>query len=234
MKSFPKIFQKIVAVPAVFFALSGTIFAEKNDVPERQEFFLELPPVALTGTPQPIVVPASKLDSSAPEKKISLPKNAKNLALGKRVSASDENPIVGELAFLTDGDKDGDEGYEVELAPGTQWIQVDLEEKSEIFAIALWHFHRQKRAYFGVVIQISDDPEFKKNVATVFNNDFENSTNLGAGNDKIYVETNAGKIFKMPAGTRGRFVRFYSNGNTSDRGNHYIEAEIYGVPEAKK
>lgn len=203
---------------------AGTLFAaEEKDLVELK---IELPPVALVGTPQPIRIPKEQL---APQKNeaVKIPKGCQNLATGKNVSASDPNPIVGELAYLTDGDKDGDEGYEVELAPKTQWIQIDLEKPAQIFAIALWHYHRQKRVYHDVVIQVSDDPEFKKNVQTVFNNDFDNSSKLGKGNDKVYVETHAGKVIPVN-GVRGRYVRFYSCGSTSDGGNHYIEAEVYG------
>lgn len=203
---------------------AGTLFADGGA--ELVELKIELPPVALVGTPQPIRVPKERL-ASAQAASVKIPKGCRNLAAGKSVSASDENPIVGELAYLTDGDKDGDEGYEVELAPGTQWIQIDLGASAEIFAIALWHYHRQKRVYHDVVIQIADDPAFEKNVKTVFNNDFDDSSKLGKGTDKVYIETHAGKVIAVPA-VRGRYVRFYSCGNTSDNGNHYIEAEVYG------
>lgn len=206
------------------FALSASLMHAADDA--LVELKIELPPVALVGTPQPIRVPAERLaPAQAPSVKI--PKGCINLAAGKTVTASDKNPIVGEAAYLTDGDKDGDEGYEVELAPGLQWIQIDLGDAADIFAIALWHYHRQKRVYHDVVIQVSDDAAFKKGVKTVFNNDFDNSSKLGKGEDKVYIETHAGKIIPVN-GVCGRYVRFYSRGNTSDGGNHYIEAEVYG------
>lgn len=214
--------------PFAFLALSAGIL-HASDAKELVELKIELPPVALVGTPQPIRVPKERLASAQPEP-VKIPKGCKNIALGKPVTASDENPIVGELAYLTDGDKDGDEGYEVELAPGKQWIQIDLGNASKIHAIALWHYHRQKRVYHDVVIQISDDAAFKKDVKTIFNNDFDNSSKLGKGSDKVYIETHAGKIIPVD-GVRGRYIRFYSRGNTSDGGNHYIEAEIYGTVE---
>jgi hypothetical protein len=31
-------------------------------------------------------------------------------------------------------------------------------------------------------------------------------------------------------GATGRYVRLYSNGNTSDELNHYIEVEVFGQP----
>ena len=210
-----------------FAALAGTFsaFAEEE---KNVELKIELPPVALVGTPMPIRVPKEHL-APAQNAPLKIPTGCTNLARGKRVSASDKNPIVGELAYLTDGDKDGEEGYEVELAPGVQWIQIDLAEPSRIFAVALWHYHRQKRAYNDVVIRVSDDPAFadESKITTIFNNDYDNSSKLGKGADKVYIETNAGKIISVP-GVRARYIRFYSNGNTSDRGNHYIEAEVYG------
>lgn len=216
--------MKILTYACLFFAAAATL--NGSDANELTELKIELPPVALVGTPQPIRIPKERL-APAQTSPVKIPKDSKNLALGKTVSASDENPIVGELGYLTDGDKDGDEGYEVELAPGRQWIQIDLEAPAEIFAIALWHYHRQKRVYHDVIIQISDDPAFKKGVKTIFNNDFDNSSKLGKGEDKVYVETHAGKVIPVN-GIRGRYIRFYSRGNTSDGGNHYIEAEVYG------
>lgn len=207
------------------FALATVLLNAKSD-DALVELKIELPPVALVGTPQPIRVPAERL-APAQTPSVKIPKGCTNLAAGKTVTASDKNPIVGEPAYLTDGDKDGDEGYEVELAPGLQWIQIDLGEAADIFAIALWHYHRQKRVYHDVVIQVSDDPAFKKDVKTVFNNDFDNSAKLGKGEDKVYIETHAGKIIPVN-GVHGRYLRFYSRGNTSDSGNHYIEAEVYG------
>jgi hypothetical protein len=29
---------------------------------------------------------------------------------------------------------------------------------------------------------------------------------------------------------KGRYVRLYSNGNTSNDLNHYVEVEVYGTP----
>ncbi|MGB1129439.1 MAG: hypothetical protein ACPG4K_05270, partial [Haloferula sp.] len=75
----------------------------------------------------------------------------------------------------------------VELLDGLQWVQIDLEASAEINAIWLWHFHSQKRAYHDVIVQISDDPEFKEGVTTVFNNDYDESAGMGKGSDNPYV-----------------------------------------------
>jgi hypothetical protein len=78
------------------------------------------------------------------------------------------------------------------------------------------------------VVQVSDDPAFARNVVTVFNNDGDNSAKLGRGGDRPYVETQFGRIFDGKGAT-GRYVRLYSNGNTSDELNHYCEVEVYGA-----
>ena len=75
------------------------------------------------------------------------PKGVKNLALGKKISGSDEEPIVGDLKMITDGDKKAADGSYVELGPFTQYIQVDLEAEKEIYAVLLWHYHKQARVY---------------------------------------------------------------------------------------
>ena len=93
----------------------------------------------------------------------------------------------------------------------------------------LWHFHKQARVYFDAVVQVADDPDFITNVTTLFNNDHDNSVGLGVGSDMHYVETSEGKLIDAK-GTRARYVRLYSNGNSSNELNHYIEVEVFGKP----
>ena len=50
----------------------------------------------------------------------------RKLSEGATVTASDEAPIIGELAMVTDGDKEGADGSFVEFGPGVQWVQIDL------------------------------------------------------------------------------------------------------------
>ena len=158
-----------------------------------------------------------------------VPKGVTLLSVGKPVSASDEEPIIGEIAMITDGDKEGSEGSFVELGPGVQWVQIDLGDSYKIYPIVVWHFHSQAAVYFDVVIQVSDDPDFIDSVEVVFNNDHDNSSGLGVGKQKEYIEVYEGRLFKGK-GAKGRYVRLYSNGNTSTDLNHYIEVEVYGKP----
>lgn len=186
----------------------------------------ELPPELIEGTPKPMNVPnLEQAPTAAPE--FLVPEGTVLLSKGKKVTSSDSAPIIGDLNLVTDGDKDAGEGYFVELLDGLQWVQIDLEKTSEISAIWLWHFHSQKRAYNDVIIQISDDAEFKTGVTTIYNNDYDDSAKMGKGSNQPYVETRFGMVADGK-GTKGRYVRLYSNGNTSSDANHYIEVEVYG------
>ncbi len=186
----------------------------------------ELPPELIEGTPKPMNVPnLVQAPSKAPE--FLVPEGTTLLSKGKKVTSSDDNPIIGDLTLVTDGDKEAGEGYFVELLDGNQWVQIDLEKSADIAALWLWHFHSQKRAYNDVVIQISDDPEFKTGVTTIYNNDYDESSKMGKGGDAPYVESRFGLLVDAK-GTKGRYVRLYSNGNTSNEMNHYIEVEVFG------
>ncbi|MDR2429723.1 MAG: discoidin domain-containing protein [Puniceicoccales bacterium] len=217
---------KTLAAAAAVCALALPAGAQGKKV----DLKFDLPPPVTVGTPLPIKIPAQHLEpESTPNPVIQVPEGTTNLAKHKPVTSSDKTPIVGELNYVTDGDKDGDEGYEVELAPGVQWVQIDLGKTADLHAVLLWHFHRQKRAYHSVIVQISNDAEFKKDVTTVFNSDYENRAGLGVGKDKVYIETNRGKLIPVNA-VKGRYVRLYSAGNTSNVGNHYVEVEVFGKP----
>ena len=160
-----------------------------------------------------------------------IPSGTINLARNKKVTSSDNNPDVGTLDMIVDGDKDGNEGSWVELGPGKQWVQIDLARSANIYAVLIWHFHSQARVYRDVAVQVSDDPTFRSGVTTIFDNDFHNDLGLGAGKDLNYIETYQGKLIDAK-GVKGRYIRLYSNGNTSNKLNHYIEVEVWGKPAA--
>ena len=186
----------------------------------------EIPPELIEGTPQPIKVPnLEQAPKSAPV--LMVPEGTTLLSAGKPITGSDDFPIIGELAYITDGDKEAGEGYFVELMDGLQWVQIDLGAPSELSAIWLWHYHSQARAYHDVIVQVSNDPKFESGVTTLFNNDYDNSAEIGKGSDKPYVETRFGKLVDAK-GEQAQYVRLYSNGNTANDMNHYIEVEVYG------
>jgi hypothetical protein len=190
-----------------------------------------LPRPLFVGTPMPLNVPNLERPTRSKRPDFLVPAGSRNLAKDKKVTASDNSPIVGTLDMITDGDKDGNEGSWVELGPGKQWAQIDLAQRANIYAVLVWHFHSQARVYRDVVVQVSDDPTFRSGVATIFNNDFHNELGLGAGKDLNYIETYEGKLIDAK-GVKGRYVRLYSNGNTANKLNDYIEVEVWGKPAA--
>jgi hypothetical protein len=157
-----------------------------------------------------------------------VPAGTTNVAKGKLVTASVPKPEYGKLEMLVDDDKHYQAESLLGLAEGVQWIQIDLGSAHNLYAFALWHFHEGDRVYFDVIVRVSDDPTFKE-YTEVFNNDHDNSAKLKEGKDKEYIESYKGKFIDMKA-AKGRYVRFYSNGNTSDNFNNYVEAAVFGTP----
>lgn len=208
--------------------LSALALVASVQAADQVQLKVEYPKPLFAGTPRPISL--KNLEPAGTKKpEPMVPAGTKLLSAGKKVTSSDSLPVIGELEFITDGDKTGIDGAYVELGPGVQWVQVDLGEPAKIAAVAAWHFHSQARVYHDVVVQVSNDQDFKSGVTTLYNNDDDNSAKLGKGSDLAYVETNHGRIFEGK-GVVGRYVRLYSNGNTSDELNHYCEIEVFGEP----
>jgi len=192
---------------------------------------IKLPKPMFVGTPQDTKVPNLEKPLGKARPPFLAPEGTTNVALGKPIASSDEEPIIGEIEMITDGDKEAADGSYVELGPFVQNVTIDLEAMYEVYCIVVWHYHKQARVYFDVVVQVADDADFITNVKTVFNNDIDNSAGIGVGKDKHYTETNEGKLIDVLAqGIKTRYVRLYSNGNTSNDLNHYIEVEVYGKP----
>ncbi|MBI5818479.1 MAG: hypothetical protein HZA88_05785 [Verrucomicrobia bacterium] len=158
---------------------------------------------------------------------IFVPLGCANIALKKKVTSSDQKPAIGTLSLITDGNKEDYGDRHVELCPGVQWIQIDLGKTCEIWAIVLWHRHWNPCVYHDVIVQVADDVNFNNGVQTIFNNDCDNSSGLGIGKDFEYIEAFDGSPIAVK-GVKGQYVRCYSNGNTSNPMNHYIEVEVYG------
>ena len=209
---------------AALAALSTTLSAQEEEIK------IEFPKPMFIGTPVPAKLPnLEQPDPSKIVKSFMAPKGTVNVALNKEVTSSDPAPIIGELSLVTDGDPDGSDGCFVELAPGPQWVQIDLGEPTTINKVAMWHYHKQAQAYVDVLVQVSDDKEFKTGVTTLFNSDHDNTLGQGAGGDPAYIETNHGRVIDGK-GAKARYVRLTSNGNTSNEMNHYCEVAVYGVP----
>jgi hypothetical protein len=208
-----------------FCAVATAVRAADDKIPLP----LELPRPLLSGTPRPIQLPNLEKLSPGRRPDFMVPAGTVLLSKGKPVTGSDNYPVIGELSYITDGIKTGTDGTFVELGPELQWVQIDLGAPAAIAAMVVWHFHSQARVYHDVIVQVSDDPDFKQNVRTIYNNDEDNSAKLGKGTDPSYIETFQGRLIDAKGAT-GRYVRLYSNGNTSDELNHYCEVEVFGRP----
>jgi hypothetical protein len=212
---------------AVISFLSLASFAA--DPAGKEPLKLQLPAATLKGTPEelpagPNIEPYS--DKARPDFLV-LP-GVKNVAEGKTVTSS-VKPFTGELNQLTDGKKEAFDYDSVEMKKGSQWIQVDLGESYAIQAIAMWHDHRYIQVMHDVIVQVSDDPEFKTGVTTLFNNDTDNSSNLGVGTDREYFETKFGRVIDGK-GMKARYVRAYTKGSSLTALNCWQEIEVYALP----
>jgi hypothetical protein len=165
--------------------------------------------------------------SDKPRPPMMVPPRLKNLATASSVTCSDKNVPADNLLRLTDGDKEASDQSIIFLRKDRQWVQMDFGSPQEIFALVIWHAHNMAKVYHDVIVQVSDDPDFVKQVRTIFNNDSDNSSGLGVGRDREYVETYEGKLINTK-GVKARYIRFYSNGSTESALNEYTEIEAYG------
>ncbi len=222
-----------LSVPLALTLVPAALHAQAAQAPVSGEKLvpipIQLPKPMFEGTPQNLSVPNLQKPLGRPRDPFLAPAGVTNVAKGKKVTASDMEPVIGELEQVTDGDKKGADGSFVELGPGLQQVTIDLGAPHEVYAVLLWHFHKTARVYFDVVVQLADDAAFKKNVRTLFNNDHDNTSGLGKGSDMNYVETAEGKLVDAK-GSVARYVRLYSRGNNANELNHYVEVEVFGRP----
>jgi hypothetical protein len=197
--------------------------------PELVPIEIELPKPMFTSGGYSLRVPNLERPRGRARPPFLAPVGTTNVALCKPVSSSGSNPIIGEIEMIIDGDKEAGKRSYVELGPLLRHVTIDLEVEHNIYTIVIWHYHRQHRVYYDVVVQVADDPDFITNVRILFNNDIDNSAGFGVGKDMHYTETSEGKLVDAN-GVKARYVRLYSNGNTVNDLNHYIEVEVYGKP----
>lgn len=190
---------------------------------------LVLPKPAFKGTPEH-APPGANLEPprKGPRPPFMAPPGVALISKGRKAAASDQDPIIGEVGLVNNGDKEARDGAYVEFGPGVQWVQLDLEKPQQVFAVVVWHYHNAARIYHDVIVQLADDPDFTQNVRTIYSNDHDNSSGLGVGPEKEYWETYEGRLMDGK-GQSARYVRLYSNGSTADDQNHYTEIEVFGA-----
>jgi len=162
-----------------------------------------------------------------------VPPGTINLAAGKpAVASSGEEPIMGEISQLTDGGKTSEEWDMVELGPDDLWVQIDLEKVCTIYGIAVWHFYKNPAVYNDVIVQVADDAEFTQNVRTLFNNDHDNSSGQGKGEDMAFFTRWWAELVDARGdnmkGMKARFVRVWSKDGCQGEPVRFVEIGIYG------
>lgn len=218
-----------LGLAAGMFAMSAAPLLAAEAGKDLEPLPVKLPMPTLKGTPEDLPKgPGIEELSDKPRPPFMAPKGVKNLAAGKTVTSS-VAPFTGELNQVTDGQKEAFDDQAIEFKKGTQWVQVDLGEPANIYAILIWNDHRYIQLFRDVIVQVSDDPDFKNHVTTLYNNDQDNSSGLGVGNDKEYFETREGRLIDGK-GTKGRYVRTYTKGSSQSAINVRQEIEVYGLP----
>ena len=216
---------------AVLMALAPDAAAAPDAEGKLVPLKTSLPKPVFVGTPRFIVSPNLEKPTGKLRRVYHVPAGTTNVAAGKRVTSSCAEPFFGEVSVVTDGNKEARGDSFVELALGSQWIRIDLGRTCEIHAVIVWHYHAEARVYHDVVVQLGEAAASVGETVTLFNNDHDNSSGLGVGSDKEYVETFEGRLIEGH-GRRARYVRLHSNGNTTDDTNSYIEVEVHGRPVA--
>jgi parallel beta-helix repeat protein len=164
-----------------------------------------------------------------------------NVALGKSVTYTGSISNGKLPSILTDGVKDRNEYILVGVGSGPKWVQVDLGRSYPISRINIrndWgagsDTYRSGRDH---IVQVSSDPTFAAGVTTLFNNDTDNSTGLGAGTDAEYQEPadGSGKNIVPSSAINARYVRFWANGHVRvnqvvNLVNTPVEIEVYADP----
>ena len=204
--------------------VAGAAVAE-NMVPLE----IKLPGASFKGTPKDIQ-PSSYTEPyrDAPSAPMMVPPGLKNLAPSAKLSTSSTNVPARSWQRLPTATKKPPR--QASSPAKRDAMHPDgFGAPAEIFAIVIWHAHPQTKVYHDVIVQVSDDPDFQKDVKTIFNNDQDNSSGLGVGTDREYFETHDGKLIDAK-GVKARYIRFYSKGSTESALNEYTELEVYGRP----
>ena len=207
---------------------------------ERVLMPIDLPNAAFAATPDNVVEEINIDKERLGNKRLpfAAPPDAVLLSLDRDVTSSDNYPIFGSLDMVTDGDKEPLDGSYVEMAPDKQHVTVDLGESRLIYAVLVWHNHTDPRVFRDVVVMLSDDEDFQ-NTRIVYNNDHDNSSGFGVGENYEYFESDEGElvantstegdrlVMTEPLG-HARYVRLWANGSTKDDVNQYAEVEVWG------
>ncbi|WP_158289582.1 fibronectin type III domain-containing protein [Paenibacillus flagellatus] len=164
-----------------------------------------------------------------------------NVALGKPVSTNASSTSGEPLSALTDGVTARDKYVLYGVSDGPKWAQVDLGQAYDVARVNIrndWGVSGAYRTGKDLIVQLSNDPTFAGGVTTIFNNDGDNSSGLGAGTDEEYVEPGdgSGKDILLADPVNARYVRYWANGHVRVNGqvntvDTPVEIEVYADPQ---
>ena len=221
--------KKTIALSLLALAAGAVVAQDKVAIK------FELPAPHSSGTPKEVKSDNLEPDPGPGKLRAPImvePEYTKKLTTENTKVTTSEEAVTGDNDYVVDGDKTPDATSMLQLPGGLQWVQLDLGAEHTIAAVCVWHDQGDERVYKDVIVQISNDEKFLKDVITVFNNDHDDSAKLGKkGTDKEYRERNEGRPISAMVDdkpTKGRYVRCYSNGSTSEPVNNYIEIEVFG------
>jgi hypothetical protein len=120
--------KKLISLLALS-ALATSAFADHHG--EKAAIVIDYPAPFLIGTP--VQVNLSHLeDAGTPAPIIMAPIGTMNIAKDKEVTSSDDFPIIGDLSYATDGDKESEEGYFVEpqVSSGSRLTSKSLRQST--------------------------------------------------------------------------------------------------------
>ncbi len=167
-----------------------------------------------------------------------VPPGTKNIARFKPCSCSDERPVTGVLEQITDGLKKSSPFHFVELGPGPRWIQIDLEAVQTIYAVVIWHHYKNPVIYNDVIVRIAEELPFDTNATTLFNNDHDNSSGLGTGEDTAFYSRWWGEIVDARGpdmkGTPARYIRVHTANGMEYEPPRFVEIAVYGTKRPEK
>ena len=143
---------------------------------------IELPAPAFRGTPVPQKSRTSRSRWASRGRRSWLPKARSTWpAASRSPSATRRRPPASSTSSPT-ATRRPPTSATSSCGRAREWVQIDLGQKATIYAVLVWHNHAEARVYRDVIVQVSDDPDFL-DAQTVFNNDYDNSSGLGIGDN---------------------------------------------------
>ena len=144
------------------------------------------------------------------------------------ISSKSDRPFT----MINDGNKTTDNYLELtdtsDRKNHSRYVEFDLGAEYDLTKLHLTRYFKDNRTYGPTVIALSKDQNFTEE-EVVFNTDSTGNVHkLGAGKDKLYQESAAGKDIVLENSVKARYIRLYVNGRDGNTSDHIVEFEAYG------